>query len=134
MVTPPISKGQNIAAWVISVLLGVAFVMSGGMKLSGAPEMVANFQRWGYPGFFIYVTGAIELVSALLLFMPRTAAYGAALLIPTMVGAVLTHLTHDEMSHAPVPLVLGALAAVVLFLRRGTILALLGKPVKPATA
>ena len=40
-----------------------------------------------------YATGIIEIVSAVLLLVPRLAAIGAALLAMTMIGALIAHAT-----------------------------------------
>jgi putative oxidoreductase len=68
------------------------FVFAGGLKLTGAPDMVGLFDAVGIGQWFRYVTGSIEVVSAVALLVPSWAAFGALLLIPTMVGAVVTHL------------------------------------------
>ena len=114
----PISKRANIASWILSVLLGLAFLASSFGKLSHQQMNVDNFVRWGYPSWFLTVTGLVEGLSAVLILIPKTRAYGAALLVCTMIGAVMTHLTHGEASFAPVPLVLGILAGTVAWLNR----------------
>ena len=119
MSTPTLSRNENIVAWVISVLLAAVFFAAGGSKLATVPEMVRNFAGWGYPTWFMYLTGCIEVLSAVLLLMPRTAAYGGALLICVMVGAIFTHLTHSQAAMAPIPVVLLVLAGVETYLRRG---------------
>ena len=87
------------------------FLFAGGLKLTGAPELVALFDAIGIGQWFRYVTGTIEVVSAVALLVPSWAAFGALLLIPTMVGAVVTHLF--IVGGSPVPptvLLIGALA------------------------
>ena len=61
------------------------------MKLTGATEMVQLFNAIGVGQWFRYVTGTIEVVSAVLLLVPSLAFFGAVALAVTMVGAVLTH-------------------------------------------
>ncbi len=39
-------------------------------------------------------------------------------MLPTMVGAVLTHVTHAETRNIPLPLILLVLATVLAYLRR----------------
>lgn len=113
------TKFQTIALWALTLLLAAAFAMAGFAKLSGAPQMVENFARWGLPGWFLLVTGAVELGAAVLLLAPRTAFYGSALLVPTMIGAALTHVVHGDPIAAAVPaLVLLVLSAVVAWARR----------------
>jgi uncharacterized membrane protein YphA (DoxX/SURF4 family) len=99
-------------------LLTLGFLFFGGMKLAGAQMNVDNFTRWGYPLWFMYLTGLIEVVSALLLWPRKTRLIGALGLVGTMVGAVATHLTHGEAAMIGVPLVLLVLAAIVAWANR----------------
>lgn len=80
------------ALWVLQIGAAGMFLMAGGAKLAGAPEMVGLFDVIGVGQWFRYLTGAIEVSAALMLLVPALAFYGAALLIPTMIGAILTHL------------------------------------------
>ena len=84
-------KGANIALWIVQALLALAFVGAASGKLLGKPEMVALFDAVGVGQWFRYVTGLMELTGALLIVVPRTKFFGAALLSVVMVGAVLTH-------------------------------------------
>ena len=78
--------------WVLQIGAAAMFLMAGGSKLAGAPEMVGLFDVIGVGQWFRYLTGVIEVGSAVMLLIPSLAFYGAALLVPTMIGAVLTHL------------------------------------------
>jgi uncharacterized membrane protein YphA (DoxX/SURF4 family) len=110
------SKGKTIALWSLQILVAAAFLMAGFAKLSGHPMMVQTFEKIGVGQWFRYVTGGIDVVSAILLLVPRLVPVGAALLVGTMCGAVLTHLVKLGGSPIP-PLVLGCLAATILWLR-----------------
>jgi putative oxidoreductase len=114
------SRATNAVAWVLQVLAAAMFLMAGGSKLMGAQPMVDMFAAIGMGQWFRYVTGGIEVVSALLLLVPSTAPVGAALLVCTMVGAIITHLTVLHTSPA-MPVVLLIICAVVFWLRRGRI-------------
>jgi putative oxidoreductase len=83
---------HTIALWVISVLTAAMFLMAGGSKLAGAPMMVDMFAKIGIGPWFRYLTGTIEVVSALALLVPAVAVYAALALAATMIGAILTHL------------------------------------------
>jgi uncharacterized membrane protein len=86
-------------------------ILAGGLKLAGVPVMVALFDAIGIGQWFRYVTGSIEVVSAVALLVPSWAAFGALLLIPTMVGAVFTHLFIVGGSAVPATVLLtGSLA------------------------
>jgi putative oxidoreductase len=86
------SKGKNAVLWVLQVLGAAMFFMSGFMKLSGNDQMVQMFDVIGMGQWFRYLTGLIEVASAILLLIPALAGVGALLLVPTMIGAILTHL------------------------------------------
>ena len=116
----PQRKGANIARWVLQALLALACVGAASGKLLGKPEMVARFEAVGVGQWFRYFTGLMELTGALLIVVPRTKFFGAALLSMVMVGAVLTHLF--ILHNAPtVPAVLLVLAGVVAWARRGEV-------------
>ena len=117
----PQRKGANIALWVLQALLALAFAGAASGKLLGKPEMVALFEAVGLGQWFRYVTGLMELTGALLIVVPRTKFFGAALLSVVMIGAVLTHLfiLHNAPTAAAVLLVL---AGVVAWARRGEVM------------
>lgn len=86
------TKVWNVVLWVLQIALAADFLMSGGMKLSGAPDMVRLFDAIGVGQWFRYVTGVLEVAGALLLLAPRACGLGALLLACVMLGAVATHL------------------------------------------
>ena len=109
-------RGTSIALWVLQIVLAAMFLFSGGSKLFGAPAMVALFDAIGWGQWFRYVTGAIETTAAVALLIPSAAAFGAVLLIPTMIGATATNLF---LGQTPIPPLLLLLAAsVVAWARR----------------
>src|SRR5579872_1729959 len=129
-----LSKAKNISLWALQILTATAFLLAGFAKLSGQPMMVETFEKVGIGQWFRFVTGGIEVASAILLLIPRLTPVGAALLVCTMTGAVLSHLV--LIGGSPVPaLVLLCFAAIILSGRFGTLKALFRKlpaPVVPA--
>lgn len=107
----------NIALWGLQVLLAAMFLMAGVSKLVGQEMMVQNFETIGLGQWFRYVTGVVEVGAAILLVAPKFSWLGAGLLVCTMIGATVAHLTVLDGSAIPT-IVLGALAAIVLFGRR----------------
>jgi uncharacterized membrane protein YphA (DoxX/SURF4 family) len=111
--TPAIPRGRValVTLWLTQIALAAMFLFAGGLKLTGAPAMVGVFDAIGIGQWFRYVTGSIEVVSAVALLVPGWAAFGALLLIPTMVGAVITHLFIVGGSPAPaIVLLIGSIA------------------------
>lgn len=112
---------QKYGLIVVKVLLTLAFGAAGAFKLIGNPDMVAVFEAIGWGQWFRYLTGVIEVGAAILLWLPRRQAYGAALLVATMIAAVLFHLIVLGPSALPAT-VLGVLSAIVLFAHRDQLL------------
>lgn len=110
----------------LRVLLTLAFVGAGGAKIAGVEMMVATFDQIGFGQAFRYFTGAVEVVGAALLWLPRRQVIGAAVLGGTMVGAVLTHLLILGPSALPA-IILGLLCTAVLYIHRAQIPQVLGQ-------
>lgn len=100
---------KSILAW----LLAAFFVVGGIGNIFASDAILSDYQRWGYPGWFHYVTGVAELSSALLIAYRPTRLVGAALASAVMLAAAGTVLSHGEFSHAIAPLVVLGVALVV---------------------
>jgi hypothetical protein len=97
------------------------YLLAGSSKLLGAPAMVGLFDAIGIGQWFRYLTGLIEVGSALALLVPSVAVFGALALVATMVGAITTHLFIVGGSPAlPAILLLGS--ASVVWARRHQLL------------
>jgi putative oxidoreductase len=86
------SKGLNIALWVVQIGAAAIILMAGANKLSGNEQMVGMFQAIGFGQWFRYLTGSLEVIGGLLLFVPSLAGVGGLLMTGVFVGAVATHL------------------------------------------
>ncbi len=105
--------------WGLQVILGGTLLFMGILpKLTRAPEMVANFQRWGYPDGARYLIAAAEIVGTTLFLIPRTVSLGGMVLTFIMLGALGTHLRFQEYGMAPLPIVLASVAIYVALQRR----------------
>jgi len=120
------AKGKRNPAfvWVGSILLGLIFLASGGMKLIGpqlSPELGAQaagqFAKWGYPEWFLYFVGAVEVVAALSLLVPRIAWLGAGALVVLMAGAIWTHWRFDPPASMVPPGLLLIASSTLCYLR-----------------
>jgi uncharacterized membrane protein YphA (DoxX/SURF4 family) len=110
-----IRRGRSgvIALWVVQIALAGMFLVAGGSKLFGAPSMVALFDTIGIGQWFRYVTGLIEVGSALALLVPSIAVFGAVALVPTMIGAVAAELfIVGDSAVPPAVLLFGAVGIV----------------------
>src|SRR5712672_412072 len=110
-------RASLVALWLTQVALALMFLMAGGSKFAGVPGMVSLFDALGLGQWFRYVTGVIEVTSGIALLVPSAAIFGAMLLIPTMIGAIIVNVFIVPASPVP-PLVLLLLAAAVAWARR----------------
>ena len=119
-------KWKSVGIWAVCGLLAVVYAGSGATKLAGLEMHVQNFAAWGYPSWFMYPVGVVELGGAVSLLIPRLTGYAAVLLGATMVGAVVTHLVNAEwLSWIPATILL-VLLALVGYARRQPVMARLG--------
>lgn len=96
----PTRRIATIAMVGLRWFTALAFVAAALPKLQGRPDTVAVFELIGLGQWFRLFAGALEVLGALLLVVPRTAFVGASILIVVMAGAVATHLL--VLHNAPV--------------------------------
>jgi len=112
------SKAKAVALWVLQVLLAGQFLLAAVPKLTSHPGIVERFRQWGYPDHFYMLVGAVEVLGALGLLIPRIAMYGAVALVTIMLGASMTHLVHQEFPRVAYTGALLLLLALVGYARR----------------
>jgi putative oxidoreductase len=113
------SRAVNAILWTLQILSAALFLFAGGSKLAGVPAMVQVFGALGIGQWFRYLTGTIEVVSAVLLLIPAVASYGAAALAVTMIGAIITHLFIVGGSPAPAIMLLASTVTIAWARRSG---------------
>lgn len=96
------STGMNITLWVAAALVAALFFIAGGAKLGGWADQ--QFVAWGYSRGFAVLVGVLEILFAIGLLVKRTAAWAAFGLMAIMLGAIGTHLTHNEYLMLLVPI------------------------------
>jgi uncharacterized membrane protein YphA (DoxX/SURF4 family) len=108
---------MKMSLWVI---LAILFLVAGGSKLLNPEAHAENFTNWGYPIWFLYMTGIIEVGGAIGLLIPAARLSAILVLSATMVGAAVTHLRAGEMGAVPVPLVFLVLLIVLGWILRSS--------------
>jgi len=85
--------------WVLSAYIAFVFIQSLFFKFTGSDESIYIFstlRAWSGIALFEpagrWIIGTAELIASILLFMPRTRIFGAALAIGIMSGAIFFHL------------------------------------------
>jgi uncharacterized membrane protein YphA (DoxX/SURF4 family) len=106
-----------ILGWVLSVLLAFVFFAVSGAKLLSVPAFVQEFHHIGLGQWFRYLTGALEVIGAVGILVPKFSRWAALLLAVVMIGAIVAHLTVLHSSPA-LPTALLILAALTAWLRR----------------
>ncbi|SMG17556.1 DoxX family protein [Paraburkholderia susongensis] len=91
-----------------------AFFVVGGLSNILAPRsIIEEYLKWGYPHWFHFVTGSLELTTAVLLAREQTRLWGSALGCAVMLAALATVTLHGEYVHGVAPLVAATLSIVV---------------------
>ena len=112
------SRWKPIAFWALKIVFAVAFIGAGAMKLYGPPQMVAEFDAVGLGQWFRYFTAVLEIGGSILLLVPRTTFFGAALLALVCVGAFFAQVLvlHQDWIHA---VVMAAVLMAIAWSQRG---------------
>ena len=113
---------MKVVLWILQVVLAVAFLAAGAMKLTQPLAMLAVSLPWtaDVPGALVRFIGVAEVLGGLGLvlpaatrILPRLTPIAAAALAIDMVLATLFHLVRGEAMMAPITLLLVALLAFV---------------------
>lgn len=95
-----------------------AFFVVGSLSNIVAPgAMYEEYLKWGYPPWFHFFTGTMELTAAILLLRKPTRLSGALLGGIVMFAALATVVIRGEYAHAVPPLVAATLSLVVGWIR-----------------
>jgi uncharacterized membrane protein YphA (DoxX/SURF4 family) len=111
-----VAIAKKVLLWLITIFLAWVFLRQGWSKFDDGSGWSKAFHAWHYPDWFRLLIGAAEVVAALLLFIPRTARIGAAMIVVVMLGGMATHLWWGhprQMTSELLPLVLATVLAAV---------------------
>jgi hypothetical protein len=106
---------MNDLAWtsLLTWALAAFFVVGFGINTFAVKLVGPEYRRWGYPDWFHFVSGGLELLVALLLPAPATRPFGVALGCAIMLAAIVTVVRHREHRRAAPPTIVLVLLAVV---------------------
>ncbi|HUQ60478.1 DoxX family protein [Lentzea sp.] len=117
------AKIGDIVVWILQIVLAVQFVMNGYALFTD--QFVAKFDDIGFGQWFRYLTGVLEIATALGLLIPRICGLAALALAGIMAGAALTEIflvTNGGLDDATLPLLFMVWALVIAVYRREQIL------------
>jgi uncharacterized membrane protein YphA (DoxX/SURF4 family) len=110
----------------LAVLLGLAMIGGGAMKLAGQSGQVEEFGALGLPAWFRMLVGTFEVIGGLLVVVPSTTPAGSLIVSTILVGALWAHVAHGDWSHAVPAFVLLPLFLAIFRANRGRAIQLLG--------
>ena len=88
-------KKRKIAGYILSGLVTLIFVATGAMKFTGGEQNVQMAELVGGQTT-LFILGGLQLLFALLFWIPRTTVVGFLLMACYMAGAMATHLVIKE--------------------------------------
>jgi hypothetical protein len=113
---------MNIFLWILQILLGVAFAVSGAMKAIQPKEKLAPNMGWveRYSPGMVKFIGVMEVLGGVGLILPWATGIATVLTPLAAVGiavimalAIVDHVRASEYSRLIVNVVLGAIAVVI---------------------
>ena len=88
-----LTKTQVVVAWICRIVAAVILLQTLFFKFSAAPESVYIFTKVGIEPWGRIGSGVVELIAAVLLFVPGLTWLGAGLALAVIGGAIVSHLT-----------------------------------------
>lgn len=86
------SKAQKISTRIASFIAAAILLQTLFFKFTAHPDSVYIFSQLGLEPFGRVGLGVVELITAILLIMPRTTLYGNVLSVGVISGAIFSHL------------------------------------------
>ena len=111
----PIPRWQTVTGWVLSGILAVVFLPSAFFKIAQPAGFLEDWTKT-YPAGTALPLGIVELTLFVLYLVPNTRYLGGLLMLAYLGGAVATHVHADDGKFF-VPVVVGAIAWLGLYLR-----------------
>ena len=116
---------KSIILFILTLLFGIMFINAGLDKFlhympmpKEMPEkMLKAFAAFMEIGWLMPLVGIAELIGGLLIIIPKTRALGALIILPVMVGIVLTNIVQDSRG-LPLVAILSAILVWIMFENR----------------
>lgn len=93
------TKGRTIGYWITTGLLGVGFLASGTLEVSGVTQAVQPVVELGYPAYLLRLLGVAKILGAITILapkLPRLKEWAYAGIVIDLVGAAYSHVAHGD--------------------------------------
>jgi len=113
---------KNKITFVLSLLFGLMFINAGLNKFlnympmpENLPEkMLKAMNAFTEIGWLLPLVGTFEVLGGLLIIIPKTRALGALMILPIMVGIVMTNIVQDS-SGLPIAVVFSVILIWIMY-------------------
>ena len=112
------TKTKKIISWVLAGFIAFGFLFAGTTKLLRTEMQIKNLESWGYPLWFRFPIGLLELVLAVTILIPKYRKLSIYGVFIWTVVAVITHLQASQPAMIGAPILFSILAGVILLLQR----------------
>jgi uncharacterized membrane protein YphA (DoxX/SURF4 family) len=110
-------RAGTIVLWILTIFGALTMGLAGFSKFGNPAQWQGRFVAWGYPAWFAFIVGGIEMLAAVLLLVPPVAPYAACTLVAIMLGALYTVLTRVNDLGWPAALMQLAVMSAIAALR-----------------
>lgn len=104
----------NAALMLVAVFIGLK---QGYAMLSGKPEMMEMFGKWGFNKSGLMINGSVTMIAALLILFPKTFVWGNFLMAAGILLIICFHLLDKDFKGVWVELPFLLLNLVIIYLQ-----------------
>ena len=112
------TRAKNIITWILAGILAFAFISAGITNLLGVETQIKNLESWGYPLWFRFPIGLVEVVFAIALLIPKYRKITIYGIFIWTLAAVVTHLQAGQAKMIPAPILFSVIAGLILVVQK----------------
>jgi uncharacterized membrane protein YphA (DoxX/SURF4 family) len=116
------SKVQKIIFWITTIVISIAFLVTGIGNLVPFKHIAQDMAHLGYPPYFLKILGTWKIIAAVIILIPnipRVKEWAYAGMILDLTGAAFSRFAMaDQLSLVLTPLCIAVLVTVNYILRR----------------
>src|SRR3989338_2211364 len=98
------NNGKRSTGKVIAWIIGIILIISALLKFFQVEPVVQMFEAWNLREYMALI-GLLELIIGVLLVIPQTMPIASFLVSAFLGGAVATHVIHDQIDLAVIPVI-----------------------------